>query len=47
MRGPTINGKIKNAPDPTTRFTPGFIRRLISRTSLVARAMISPMDWRS
>ena len=36
---------MKNA-EPTTRFTPGLNRKLTSRTSLVARAIVSPTGCR-
>ncbi len=40
--GAKINGMIMKLPDPSTRLKPGLNIKLISRTSLVARAIVSP-----
>ena len=42
--GAMTSGITRNMNEPMTRLTPGFIIRLTSRTSLVARAITSPTD---
>ncbi len=47
MVGATNRGMIKKLAEPMTRFRPGLNIKLISRTSLVARAIRSPVGCRS
>ena len=45
-RGAAISGMIRKVNEPITKLIPGLYMKFISRTSLVARAIVSPTGCR-